>query len=37
MKSLNIYIWAKDKNYNYIFCNELFAEAAGLDFPGANR
>jgi DNA-binding CsgD family transcriptional regulator len=31
MKHLNIYIWAKDKNYKYIFCNEYFAEAAGLD------
>lgn len=33
MKHLNIYIWAKDKNYKYIFCNEYFAEAAGLDSP----
>src|SRR5689334_20212754 len=31
MKHLNIYIWAKDKNFKYIFCNEYFAEAAGLD------
>jgi len=33
MKCLNIYIWAKDKNYKYIYCNERFAEAAGLDSP----
>ena len=33
MKHLNIYIWAKDKNYKYIYCNEHFAEAAGLDSP----
>lgn len=33
MKHLNIFIWAKDKNYKYIYCNEHFAEAAGLDSP----
>jgi len=33
MKQLNAYFWAKDKNYKYIFCNEHFAEAAGLDSP----
>src|SRR5688500_3018703 len=33
MKHLKMYIWAKDKNYKYIFCNESFAEAAGLDSP----
>lgn len=34
MKHLNILIWAKDKNYKYLFCNEHFAAAAGLDSPG---
>lgn len=33
IKHLNIFIWAKDTNYKYIFCNEHFAEAAGLDSP----
>lgn len=33
MKCLNVFIWAKDTNYKYIFCNEHFAEAAGLDSP----
>jgi PAS domain-containing protein len=33
MKQLNVYIWAKDKNYRYIFCNDHYAEAAGLDSP----
>ena len=33
MKYLNIYIWAKDKKYKYVYCNEHFAEAAGLDSP----
>lgn len=33
MKHLNIFIWAKDKNYKYIYCNEHFAEAGGLDSP----
>lgn len=33
LKHLNIYVWAKDKNYKYIFCNEHFAAAAGLDSP----
>jgi len=31
MKQLNIYVWAKDKNYKYLYCNEHFAKAAGLD------
>jgi DNA-binding CsgD family transcriptional regulator len=33
MKQLNIYVWAKDKNYKYLYCNEHFAKAAGLDSP----
>lgn len=33
MKQLNIYAWAKDKNYKYLYCNEHFARAAGLDSP----
>ena len=27
---MQIYIWAKDKNYRYIYCNDLFSKAAGL-------
>ena len=33
LDSLNLYIWAKDKNYKYIYCNENYARAAGLDSP----
>jgi len=33
LDQLNLYIWAKDKNYKYIYCNEHYAEAAGLDSP----
>lgn len=33
LKHANIYIWAKDKEYKYLYCNERFAEAAGLDSP----
>src|SRR3990167_5503660 len=29
----NIYIYAKDKNLRYLFCNEALAEAAGVDSP----
>lgn len=30
---LDLYIWAKDKSYKYIYCSEKYAEAAGLDSP----
>lgn len=33
LDQLNLYIWAKDKNYKYIYCNENYAAAAGLDSP----
>ena len=33
LDQLDLYIWAKDKSYKYIFCNEHYAEAAGLDSP----
>lgn len=33
LEQLNLYIWAKDKNYKYIYCNENYAKAAGLDSP----
>ena len=29
----NLYLWAKDINYRYIYCNENYARAAGLDSP----
>lgn len=29
----NVYLWAKDTRFNYIYCNEKYAEAAGLDSP----
>lgn len=33
LDNLNLYIWAKDKNYRYLYCNEHYAMAAGLDSP----
>lgn len=33
LNQLDLYIWAKDKNFRYISCNEKYAEAAGLDSP----
>lgn len=33
LNQFNLYVWAKDKSYKYIFCNEHYAEAAGLDSP----
>ena len=33
LDQLDLYIWAKDKNYRYIYCNENYAMAAGLDSP----
>lgn len=33
LDQLGLYIWAKDKNYRYIYCNENYAMAAGLDSP----
>jgi PAS domain S-box-containing protein len=29
----HMYIWIKDNNYRYIYCNDHFAKAAGLDSP----
>src|SRR3990167_5552 len=33
LNQLHLYIWTKDKNYKYLYCNEYFAKAAGLDSP----
>lgn len=33
LNQLNLYIWAKDKHYRYLCCNENYAKAAGLDSP----
>jgi DNA-binding CsgD family transcriptional regulator len=33
LEQLNLYVWAKDKNFKYIYCNENYAKAAGLDSP----
>ncbi|MBA3660350.1 MAG: PAS domain-containing protein [Gammaproteobacteria bacterium] len=33
LDQLNLYIWAKDKNFRYVYCNEHYAMAAGLDSP----
>lgn len=33
LNQLNLFIWAKDTTYKYIYCNEHYAEAAGLDSP----
>lgn len=33
LTDLSLYIFAKDKNLKYLFCNENLAEAAGLDSP----
>lgn len=33
LDQLNLYIWAKDKNYRYIYCNENYAKAAGIESP----
>jgi DNA-binding CsgD family transcriptional regulator len=33
LDQLNLYIWAKDKKYRYIYCNENYAKAAGIDSP----
>lgn len=33
LQNLNLCIWAKDKNFRYIYCNEYYAKAAGLDSP----
>lgn len=33
LDQLNLYIWSKDKNFRYIYCNENYAMAAGLDSP----
>lgn len=33
LENLNIFIFAKDKNLKFLYCNENFAAAAGLDSP----
>ena len=33
LQNLNLFIWAKDKSFRYIYCNENYAKAAGLDSP----
>jgi PAS domain-containing protein len=33
LKNLNLFIFAKDKKFRYLYCNEIFAEVAGLDSP----
>ena len=33
LTDLPLYIFAKDKNFKYLFCNEKVAEAAGVDSP----
>lgn len=33
LNQLNLFLWAKDTKYKYIYCNEHYAEAAGLDSP----
>lgn len=33
MNQNNVYLWAKDTNFKYLFCNENYARAAGLDSP----
>lgn len=33
LTDLSLYIFAKDKNLKYLFCNENLAEVAGLDSP----
>lgn len=33
LNQVNLYIWAKDKNFKYLYCNENYAKAAGLDSP----
>jgi len=34
LDSLHLAVWAKDQNFRYIYCNENYARAAGLDSPG---
>lgn len=33
LDQLNICVWAKDKKFKYLYCNEVYAESAGLDSP----
>jgi DNA-binding CsgD family transcriptional regulator len=33
LNQFNLYIWAKDKSYRYIYVNENYAKAAGMDSP----
>lgn len=32
-EKLSIFVWAKDRNFKYIYCNENYARAADLDSP----
>lgn len=33
LNQFNLYVWAKDKSYRYIYVNENYARAAGIDSP----
>tara|TARA_R110000868_G_scaffold357206_1_gene618649 strand:- start:62 stop:682 length:621 start_codon:yes stop_codon:yes gene_type:complete len=33
LNQFNLYIWAKDKSFRYIYVNENYAKAAGVDSP----
>ncbi len=33
LNQFNLYVWAKDKSYRYIYVNENYARAAGMDSP----
>lgn len=33
LANLNLYVWAKDCNFRYLYCNENYARAAGLESP----
>lgn len=33
LNQFNLYVWAKDKSYRYIYVNENYAKAAGMDSP----
>lgn len=33
LDQLKMFVWAKDKSFRYLYCNEMYAEAAGVDSP----
>lgn len=33
LNQFNLYVWAKDKSYRYIYVNENYAKAAGVESP----